>query len=163
MFAEGAKNGKDIGPGSDGSGGTLNISGDAAVFLKRDSFITPTAPLAHMHETVTGHTAGSSVYGIPVDWSGNFGAFLLLRTLSYDINGGTGTVAASVTQLAGATALVSDGSGLSRAEYTFVGWNTQASGGGYSYNGGDEFVFPMDTDTTLYARWTGNSMPSPIT
>ncbi len=150
VFASG-KNSYDIGFGKNSSGGgTLGISGTAAVFLRNDECITPTTT-THTHETITAVTDGK-VYGITVaGWEPNFGAYLRFPTLTYDTNNGSGTAPGSVTQLAGTTVTVSDGSGLSKTNYTFSDWNTAADGNGTAYAAGSTFSFPEDT--TLYAQW----------
>lgn len=152
--AAGSSNAHDIGHGRGytGGNGSLEIDGSAAVLLKTDTCTTPVTPAMHTHETITGHTPGTSAYGIPVDWSGDFGAYLRLFTLSYDANGGTGTSPDSVTQHTGTTATLAEGSGLDRTEYTFSGWNTAANGGGTAYAAGSLFNFTAHT--TLYAQWT---------
>jgi uncharacterized repeat protein (TIGR02543 family) len=149
-FAEGKDDGKDIGAGYSGSGGSLNLSGTAALFLRSDNSVVPVTT-THTHSSYTGHD-GSSIYGIPVAWTGSFGTYLRIYTLSYDINSGSGTVTASSTQLYNTTATVSNGSGLSRVNYTFAGWNTAANGGGTAYAAGSMFTF--SADTVLYAQWT---------
>ena len=95
--------------------------------------------------------AGGGTFGFPEDttlyaqWAAN-------STLSYDADGGSGTVPASVTQAASTTTTVSDDSTISRTNYTFSGWNTTANGSGTSYTAGSTFT--ITTDTTLYAQWT---------
>jgi uncharacterized protein (TIGR02145 family)/uncharacterized repeat protein (TIGR02543 family) len=47
---------------------------------------------------------------------------------------------------------------MTRAGYTFVGWNTNSGGTGTSYNGGASYT--VNSNVTLYAKWTavsGNS------
>ncbi len=156
--AHGTSDAQDVGNGRLGSGGTLEITDTAAVFLRNDSSLTPTS-VSHTHETVTGHAAGGSAYGITVPWDGDFGAWLVPYTLSYDANGGSGTAPASATQHTGTTAEVSDGTGLSYEGYAFSGWNTAAGGGGTSYAAGSTYTF--DADGTLYAVWTAAPAPSP--
>lgn len=40
---------------------------------------------------------------------------------------------------------------ITRANYTFTGWNTAANGSGYSYSDGSTYAFTADI--TLYAQW----------
>ena len=152
VFAQGGANADDIGCGEFGTAGTLTISGTAAVFLKNNTCIAPIAAV-HTRETVTGHPAGGSAYGISVPWAGDFGAYLRLVTLTYDANGGEGTVPGAVTQHIGTQITSAGGGSLSRNDDTFTGWNTQAGGGGTPYAAGDAFTFP-ENGTTLYAQWT---------
>lgn len=159
VFAEG-NNAPDINTVSaSGGAGLLTFSGTVKVFNKNDSHIgfnqdPPFTEISHRY--FTDHTAGDSVYGIPVPWEGSFYAWLSFYTLSYDSNGGIGTVPAPLTQLADIAVTVADGSTLSRASYaSFTGWNTAANGSGISYLPGDTYTFPGDTRTnpTLYALW----------
>ncbi len=69
-------------------------------------------------------------------------------TVTFDANGGTGTMS---PQTAGApTALTLNA--FTRTGYTFNGWNTEAGGGGTAYADGATYNF--DVDATLYAQWT---------
>jgi hypothetical protein len=77
-----------------------------------------------------------------------------LSTLSYDTNGGSGAAPASVTQTVSSTVTVSDGSGISRTNYIFNGWNTAVDGSGTAYASGSTFTFAADT--TMFAQWTAN-------
>ena len=75
-------------------------------------------------------------------------------SLSYDANGGMGTMGAEAG-VAGTTVTVAQ-NGFTRDNYTFTGWNTQADGKGAAYKPGDSFT-PTDKDTVLYAQWSKNS------
>ena len=44
---------------------------------------------------------------------------------------------------------------LTRTGYTFVGWNTQQSGSGTSYQADNDYT--DDASVTLYAQWTANT------
>jgi hypothetical protein len=80
------------------------------------------------------------------------------RTVTYDANGGSGTVPATsntpsdpdyqVTLSLGAT--------LSRAGYDLSGWNTRADGKGTSYALGATYTLASASDK-LYAVWTKNT------
>ena len=72
--------------------------------------------------------------------------------LRYDANGSTASVPASVEYDSNATATAA--AAISRAGYTFAGWNTAASGGTH-YEAGAAFT--ISANTTLYAQWTPNS------
>ncbi|MEL7608961.1 MAG: InlB B-repeat-containing protein [Bacillota bacterium] len=152
VFAFGGGSGEDIGHGagiSDNSG-ALSISGTAAVFLKNDRYPAATTAAAHTKYSLTNAAAGDAQYGISVPWDGSFSAYLRLYNLDYNLNGGSGTLPASITQHAGPV-MIAGGSGLSRANYAFAGWNTQPGGGGSSYAAGEASAFTGDT--TLYAQW----------
>jgi hypothetical protein len=93
VFAEGKDDGRDIGAGDNGSGGSLNLSGTVALFLYNDRSVLPVTT-THTHQIFYGH-GGGSIYGIPVAWTQDeIGAYLRIYTLSYDANGGAGTAAA---------------------------------------------------------------------
>lgn len=150
IFAQGGPGAKDVGGGADSTNhGTLEILNTAALFLRNNSCVTP-ATTTHTRETITAHIANAAVYGIPVQWSGNFGAYLRLYTLAYNLNNGSGIVPQQVTKHIGNSATVAN-SASSRTGYTISGWNTAADGGGTSYTAGDTFTFL--SSTTLYAAW----------
>jgi uncharacterized repeat protein (TIGR02543 family) len=71
-----------------------------------------------------------------------------IKTLTYNANGGSGS--ASQTVITGSNVTIKDGSGFTRTNYLFSGWNTQANGGAI-YNAGD--TISITQDTTLYAKW----------
>ncbi len=79
---------------------------------------------------------------------------------------GTGSTSGSVpldnnAYIEGATAIIKNNSGnLSRAGYSFKGWNTSLDGSGVSYSMGDNLVIGKD-DISLYAQWTLNTTPPP--
>ena len=75
-------------------------------------------------------------------------------SLSYDANGGMGTMSAEAG-VAGTTVTVAQ-NGFTRDNCTFTGWNTQADGKGAAYKPGDSFTL-TDKDTVLYAQWSKNS------
>lgn len=70
-------------------------------------------------------------------------------TVSYDANGGSG----SIDNSTGASITLSDGKGFEApsANYTFAGWNTNEHGTGTSYTSGQSGV---KADLNLYAVWT---------
>ncbi len=79
-------------------------------------------------------------------------------TVTYDGNGNlSGTVPSDTAHYElGQTVTVLGNSGsLAKAGNTFVGWNTQANGGGISYAIGVAFTMGS-SNTTLYAQWTAD-------
>ena len=80
-------------------------------------------------------------------WSENAPAQV---NVSYDANGGTGTME-SITGDVGSEIVIAQ-NGFARSGYTFTGWNTQADGKGTAYKPGDSFTL-TDKDTVLYAQW----------
>ena len=73
-------------------------------------------------------------------------------TVTYDANGGTGTVTDDTEYTNGATVTVNGNYGaLTKDGYAFTGWNTEADGSGVSYKAGE--TFNITTNTTLFAQW----------
>jgi hypothetical protein len=72
-------------------------------------------------------------------------------TVSYNANGGSGTVPASQTVNEGSSVTVADQGDLTLSGYGFAGWNTSVSGSGTSYSAGSSLT--VNADTTLYAQW----------
>lgn len=73
------------------------------------------------------------------------------KTVTFDANGGTGTVAAQTASTR--TALTSNA--FTKTGHTFSGWNTAADGTGILYAGGASYSFAADL--TLYAQWRANA------
>ena len=73
------------------------------------------------------------------------------RTVSFDINGGTGTAPASMSGRVMTIITLPDNTGFSRSGYTFAGWNTEADGSGDLYESGDSYI--ISGTITLYADW----------
>jgi uncharacterized repeat protein (TIGR02543 family) len=74
-------------------------------------------------------------------------------TVTYSINGGSGTVPAARTASPGSTITLPSGNGLTRSGYMFGGWNTNSSGTGTNYTSGSSYT--VTGNVTLYARWIG--------
>jgi uncharacterized repeat protein (TIGR02543 family) len=102
--------------------------------------------------TGTNYSAGSSfmVLGDSILYAKWNAAF----TVTFDINGGSGTTPPAQTVQAGSGITLPSGSGLSRNGYTFGGWNTNDSGTGTNYQSGDSYT--PTVSITLYARWLLN-------
>ena len=76
-----------------------------------------------------------------------------LVTVSYDANGGVGTVPESTILVKGENySPVASDDGLTKTNHEFIGWNTQADGKGVSY-AADATIPAVNADTTLYAQW----------
>ena len=77
------------------------------------------------------------------------------RTLTYNANGGTGTVNSSQV-LESSTTTLNDGTGLTHPDgKIFTGWNTLPEGGGEFYDAGGTLTMPAG-NLTLYALWSGD-------
>jgi len=72
-------------------------------------------------------------------------------SVSYDVNGGEGTLPDTAYYLQDETVTVTDAK-PTRDGYIFVGWNTEANGSGTDYEAEDTFTMPAEA-VTLYARW----------
>jgi uncharacterized repeat protein (TIGR02543 family) len=77
-------------------------------------------------------------------------------TVTFDINGGTGTTPAAQTANSGTAITLPNGNGFSKTEYTFGGWNTNSSGTGTNYSADSSYT--GTGDVTLYAKWISGTM-----
>ncbi len=76
-------------------------------------------------------------------------------TISYDANGGSGSVPASEVYSLNENVTVSGNTGsLTKTGYTFIGWNTLATGQGTDYP--VDSTFAAAGDVTLFAKWEKN-------
>jgi uncharacterized repeat protein (TIGR02543 family) len=73
-------------------------------------------------------------------------------TVTFDANGGTGTMSPQSANYNTPTALTLNA--FTRTSYGFSGWNTAANGSGTSYANGATYDFTANI--TLYAQWTAN-------
>ena len=81
-------------------------------------------------------------------------------TVTFNANGGTGTMSAQTFTEGEAQALTRNA--FTYDGYTFTGWNTVQGGSGASYS--DQQTITATADMTLYAQWTSNGTnptPSP--
>ena len=72
-----------------------------------------------------------------------------MYTVTFDANGGTGTMEPQA--VLGGTATALNTNTFTRDNYTFSGWSTKQNGGGTTYTDGQSATF--SADTTLYAQW----------
>ena len=70
-------------------------------------------------------------------------------TVTYDLNGGTGTIPTQANVAADGTFTLAASSGFSNVGYSFAGWND----GTKTYNAGDTYTMPAKA-VTLKAQWT---------
>ncbi|MEA5058445.1 MAG: SH3 domain-containing protein [Candidatus Pelethousia sp.] len=156
VFANSLTGPKDIGAGAPYddavlSDGSLEISGTAAVFLKNDTCLSPTTS-THTHINAVGHTASTAFYGYPVAWSGDFGAYLILYPLSYELNGGEASPANPPYYGPQCSSFVL--TNPIKAGYTFTGW-TGTDIAGLSLN---VTILPSLTGNRAFtANWASNT------
>ena len=74
--------------------------------------------------------------------------------LSYNANGGTGTMSATEGKVDEKVAVAANK--FTRAGYTFTGWNTKADGSGTSYAVNEKYTLTAEEDV-LYAQWSANT------
>ena len=87
-------------------------------------------------------------------WTDAIGAYCLpyqLNTVTYNVNGGSGTAPVSQTQTAPAQSFTLATYSGTRSGYHLAGWNTLANGTGTNYSFGSSLV-PVGA-VTLYAKW----------
>ena len=72
-------------------------------------------------------------------------------TVTFNANGGSGTMAAETDNVPTALSL----NAFTRSGYAFTGWNTTASGTGSAY--GDGATYPFTQSATLYAQWAADT------
>jgi len=82
-------------------------------------------------------------------------------SVTYNANGGTGNVPVDPNSpyAVGVTVTILGNIGtppLTKTNYTFSGWNTQANGSGTTYHAGNGFPMPANA-VTLYAIWTADT------
>jgi uncharacterized repeat protein (TIGR02543 family) len=80
-------------------------------------------------------------------------------TVTFNANGGGGTVPVAQTASAGSSIILPNEGGLSKNAYTFAGWNTNSSGTGTNYKIGDSYT--VTGNIILYAKWDANDVSSP--
>ena len=147
VYADGASS--DIGAGTTNSkSGTLNVSGNAAVFFRtNDQSTLPSLSLSPSHSYI----AGGYKFGYSV--SGTVGASITTKrlcTITYDANGGTGSKSSKYEQ--DKTVTLYDGSAFARDGYTLTGWASSADGI-KDYDLSESFTL-QNSDVTLYAAWS---------
>ena len=107
----------------------------------------------------TSSTATSATYSAGGSYTANAAAVLYAvwrintYSVSYNANGGSGTISGQTKTYGVALTLAS--SGYTRTGYTLTGWNTKADGTGTSYALGASYT--TDAAATMYAVWTINT------
>lgn len=95
-------------------------------------------------------SAAAGNAGKYVAGTGNAWAALPTFTVSYNANGGSGSMSSHTGLTCGATQTVSTNT-FTRTGWTFTGWNTSKYGTGTAYANGASLT--VDGNVTLYAQW----------
>lgn len=77
-------------------------------------------------------------------------------TVSFDANGGEGTMAAQIFTKGKEQALTANK--FTKTDYVFSGWNTAADGSGSTYSDGQ--LIKVENNMTLYAQWEDENVPA---
>ncbi len=127
------------------------VSPSSALAVSSSGLISTTGVLAIGSYTVSG--TDSDVGGEKGSWTFTLIVTGTVVTVSFDANGGSGTMASESESAP--TALVLNS--FTRPRHTFVDWNTAANGSGESYANGA--VFPFTEPMTLFAQWKVGKAP----
>ena len=83
----------------------------------------------------------------------------LAYNVNYDANGGVGSFTGpDIVPGEADVVLTLNDTGISWTDYDFMGWNTQADGGGTTYSPGDQII--LKSNIILYAQWAKISEPA---
>ena len=80
-----------------------------------------------------------------------YAQWIIAYTVTFDPNGGTGTMGTETGALPFALAAIA----YTRAGFTFTGWNTAPDGSGTAYANGA--TYDTSANVTLYAQWSANT------
>ena len=139
---------------NDGSGESYSqtIAYGESAALKANSFSRPGYIFTGWNTKADGTGTGYS-NGATVKPSSDLRLYAQWRAetfqISFDPNGGSGSMESKTVQNGVATNLPANS--FTRAKYTFTGWNTKADGSGTSYVDGAVVTFTQDM--LLYAQW----------
>jgi uncharacterized protein YjdB len=158
IFAEmGASGNHDIGSGKNSSAGSLEISGDVAVFIENDKRISVSTS-THTHFGLTTIVDGE-LFGLdmPIGWT-QTGAYIIPLSLTFNANGGVGTPPDDITlHITGMATAPQQGS-LANGVKALIQWNTDPNEDGYGYYPGINII--TDEDMKLYAIWGETNVQS---
>jgi len=111
-----------------------------------------TAGSTYYYEVQANDAAGVGPFSSQVSAKGGSGTSY---TVTFNANGGTGTMAPETDNVPTALTL----NAFTCSGYTFTGWNTAANGTGTAYPDGANY--PFTASATLYAQWAANSYGPP--
>ena len=140
------------------SGITLPLTADAQDELRSDTALDITSG-GYIDGTIKIYTYELSLIGkskeAPAENTAKLKLDVPTYTVTYDANGGSGTMTDKNSPYAYGAAATVLTNGFTRSRYTFTGWNTKADGSGISYAEGGSIK--MLGNVVLYAQWTRNS------
>ncbi|CAB4607908.1 unannotated protein [freshwater metagenome] len=122
------------------AGGTFQVASGAGLTLA-DNIFVGWADQAKTYEAGETYTVGSSAVTLTAVWEEVY-------SVTYDLNGGDGTVPTQSPVVSLGAFQVASGAGLTLADHVFVGW----SKGLVTYEAGETFTVGM-TAVTLTAVW----------
>lgn len=133
---------------SDGSGRTVTIISTQTYSYKR-STANQTKTIKAGVSSTAGSWDGTYMY---VSVNVNVPA-LGAYSVSYDPNGGSGSIAGQTKYYNTALSPLRDGTGFTWNNHTLLNWNTNASGTGTSYPKSGTLPANVNSNVTLYAIW----------
>ena len=137
---------------TDAAQGKLNSN--TALDITSEGYIDGTIKISALGTTYTLKLEGKSKDD-PAKNTAKLKLAVPTYTVTYDANGGSGTMTDKNSPYAYKAVATVLTNGFTRSKYTFTGWNTKADGRGDSYKTGDRIT--MTDNVVLYAQWTRNS------
>ena len=135
----------DAGSGS-GNANSVTAERSSTVTLHNgEGFTKPNSAFVGWYDGSTSYAPGSA-------YTKEEGAKLRAQYLTYDLNGGSGTVIPGVRNENGVAIASADN--IYKVGHTFQNWNTQQNGGGTAYAPGD--VYSANKGITLYPYFEPN-------
>jgi uncharacterized repeat protein (TIGR02543 family) len=134
------------------------------------TFSLPANSFTKTDYTFAGWNDGTKTYQIPANYTmpakavtftaqwteNNLPPATKTYTVTYNANGGAGSVSAQTTNVGTVTTIAANT--FARTGYTFAGWNTLSNGKGTSYAASASFSSQTaGTTVILYAQWTENT------
>lgn len=143
---------------------SYNANGGSGAPASQTKYYGYTLTLSSAKPTRTGYTfvnwkaSNGTTYAPSASYTANAATTLTAQwkantsTISYNANGGAGTVA-SQTKTYGQTLTLSNGATLSKTNHSITGWNTAADGTGTAYSLSQVLSTTFISNLTLYAQW----------
>jgi hypothetical protein len=119
---------------SPGQSATVTVEASGVGYISQSSVVTSSALDAVIQDPVVSPPSSG-------------GSSITHRTVTFDSNGGTGTMSAVSNHAVSALPAHS----FARLEFVFISWNTKSDGTGVAY--ADKAIYTFVADVTLYAQW----------